>query len=1196
MTTKKSIMLTLMACCISSVFFVHAWAGPNSSAGCALDMDYTTRSYDTGVTTTAIESSKTVRAADIIWVAVVAQNVADLDTYQVEVGYDPARLQYLSGVEDNAMGGITNFLKQNSGQTVGFQANETTSGNINIANSLTGTNTGQAPEGSGIIALLQFKALNVLQNNSLTVTAANFINSSGVDDAITHLAGATITFISAPPVDAPPTVSNPIADVQVNKNAPNTTIPLANVFNDADHNNASIIKSIHSNSQPALVAATVSGDTLTLDFQNNQSGAATIKIKGTSNGKEVIDTFIVTVTAVDAPPTVSNPIADVQVNEDAPDTTIPLGNLFNDADNNNAAISKSIHSNSQPSLVTATVSGDTLTLNFQDNQSGSATIEIKGTSNGKEVIDTFLVTVTAVDDPPTVAIPIADVQVNENAPNTTISLANVFNDADNNNAAISKSIHSNSHPSLVTATVSEDTLTLNFQDNQSGSATIEITGASNGKEVIDTVIVTVTAVDDPPTVAIPISVVVVDEDASDVTISILNLFNDIDNDNASIIKSIHSNSQPSLVTATVSGDTLTLNFQDNQSGSATIKIKGTSNGKEVIDTFLVTVNPINDPPVAINDSYNTPQGIALSVAAPGVLGNDTDPDNALDTLAAISFNPRTSEGNYIIIKNDGSFVYTPKDAFSGTDTFTYMAHDGTDISNSATVTIIVNSANTLVIKNVSQKNSKNGESKYSGVAVADTILAYLDPGTYLTLSSADERQEALMTAHNSPGDDVISIIELKNMLNHYLHSHSPGQIYNYISSDMESYADDQNRVNQYIMHWLDYEVQGASNAKNHGPAAVLTSSEPNKNGGGADSDYNHWMTIVGYSSDIDPHTTLWQIPNAILNGFVVSDPAVNGLGHYKYIQASEWNMKYFKPVKSNLDSAGIYGAVVEPPEMNKNLKVSAKTPETNPDLAKELDQSKTAYQYRDFWAEASDGADDEIRKNLMKNHDFIKMCAFDHYKQAFNPDNIGRVIKVESSAGDYALILFEKNNEENLVTTGAVMVSLSTGTFKMGFPNPNPDFFDEAKRWQAIYTVYAQTGTLPLNAWPHLDKNNVLDYGHKVVAPMENGSLNQFHIYQVEKDGSVALLDKSPEIELTSSSSYDHKEGWHEIVVKITDDEQVTDVQWPDSLKLIDKNGTAYKFKYRVYKEANIPKVITATDKNYKGSDKYGGISYFFIR
>jgi VCBS repeat-containing protein len=99
---------------------------------------------------------------------------------------------------------------------------------------------------------------------------------------------------------------------------------------------------------------------------------------------------------------------------------------------------------------------------------------------------------------------------------------------------------------------------------------------------------------------------------------------------------------------------------------------------------------INNPPVAANDaSYSVNEDNTLTVAAPGVLGNDSDPDG--DTLTAVLVSG-PSHGTLTLNPN-GSFTYTPAENFFGTDSFTYQAYDGVDYSNVATVTITVSSVN-----------------------------------------------------------------------------------------------------------------------------------------------------------------------------------------------------------------------------------------------------------------------------------------------------------------------------------------------------------------------------------------------------------------------------------------------------------------------------------------------------------------------
>jgi VCBS repeat-containing protein len=103
-----------------------------------------------------------------------------------------------------------------------------------------------------------------------------------------------------------------------------------------------------------------------------------------------------------------------------------------------------------------------------------------------------------------------------------------------------------------------------------------------------------------------------------------------------------------------------------------------------VATVTITVNPLNDAPVAIDDSAATVQDIAVVI---GVLLNDTDADGDALTVSA------KTDGTFgtVVINGDNTTVtYTPIAGYTGTDTFTYTASDGTADSNSATVTVTVN--------------------------------------------------------------------------------------------------------------------------------------------------------------------------------------------------------------------------------------------------------------------------------------------------------------------------------------------------------------------------------------------------------------------------------------------------------------------------------------------------------------------------
>src|SRR6185436_7137597 len=78
-------------------------------------------------------------------------------------------------------------------------------------------------------------------------------------------------------------------------------------------------------------------------------------------------------------------------------------------------------------------------------------------------------------------------------------------------------------------------------------------------------------------------------------------------------------------------------------------------------------------------------GLVLDRPAPGVLGNDTDPEG--QPLTAV-FVAGPAHGS-LTLNSDGSFVYAPAVGYFGPDSFTYRASDGQLQSNLATVAITV---------------------------------------------------------------------------------------------------------------------------------------------------------------------------------------------------------------------------------------------------------------------------------------------------------------------------------------------------------------------------------------------------------------------------------------------------------------------------------------------------------------------------
>ncbi|WP_045226459.1 cadherin-like domain-containing protein [Methyloterricola oryzae] len=195
--------------------------------------------------------------------------------------------------------------------------------------------------------------------------------------------------------------------------------------------------------------------------------------------------------------------------------------------------------------------------------------------------------------------------------------------------------------------------------------------------------------------------------------------------------------------------------------------QGTINGFLYIDNVKVAWT-INNPPTAADDGpYTTSQNTPLTVTAPGLLGNDRDPESGALTAVAVT---QPVHGS-LTLNSNGSFTYTPSNNYNGPDSFTYQANDGLNNSSPATVNLIVTAVNQppafsptsynfnvnqsagtgTTVGTVSATDPENGAITYAitgdssggAFAVASPTLivantALLKPGTYtVTVSATD---------------------------------------------------------------------------------------------------------------------------------------------------------------------------------------------------------------------------------------------------------------------------------------------------------------------------------------------------------------------------------------------------------------------------------------------------------------------------
>ena len=155
----------------------------------------------------------------------------------------------------------------------------------------------------------------------------------------------------------------------------------------------------------------------------------------------------------------------------------------------------------------------------------------------------------------------------------------------------------------------------------------------------------------------------------------------------------------------------------------------------LLDEVTIVPSPGNTAPVAVNDSYTTSIDQALVISSPGVLANDTDAEsNSLSSIKEVNSLPVNGT---VVLNSDGGFTYTPDSGYSGSDSFTYTAWDGSLASNVATVSISVSGSSTQVLSNGGFELGSPNQDGFiysipSWSTTGNVVFAYEESSPYLS--------------------------------------------------------------------------------------------------------------------------------------------------------------------------------------------------------------------------------------------------------------------------------------------------------------------------------------------------------------------------------------------------------------------------------------------------------------------------------
>jgi len=407
------------------------------------------------------------------------------------------------------------------------------------------------------------------------------------------------------------------------------------------------------------------------NYHGPASFTYTVCDDGTTNGsadsKCTSATVNVTVDSVNDDPVA---VADSAATDE--DTPVNIDVRSNDSDVDGDALV--VIAVTQGAHGSVTNNGDNVTYspasNFNGNDSFTYTIS---DSHGGTATANVSVTINAINDAP-VANP-DSATTDEDTPATINVLAN-DSDVDGDSLTVS-AVTQGAHGSV---TNNGNNVSYSPAANFNGSDSFTYTvNDGHGGTATANVSVTINAINDSP--AASDDSATTDEDMP-ATINVLGNDSDVDGDSLTVT----TVTQGAHGSVTNNGSNVTYspaaNFNGSDSFSYTIS---DSHGGTATANVNVTINAINDAPIANPDSATTNEDTSVTI---DVVANDTDVD--ADSLSLVSVGS-AAHGSVSIVS--GKAVYSPAANYNGSDSFGYVVSDGHGGQASGSVSITINPIN-----------------------------------------------------------------------------------------------------------------------------------------------------------------------------------------------------------------------------------------------------------------------------------------------------------------------------------------------------------------------------------------------------------------------------------------------------------------------------------------------------------------------
>ena len=436
--------------------------------------------------------------------------------------------------------------------------------------------------------------------------------------------------------------------------------------------------------------AAVDGGSITYTPNANWNGTDSFVYTVTdSNGAK--DTGTITITV--------NPVNDAPEAQDDNDTiaedtsyTADWTGLTSDVDIATNGDSLNAEIAAQGSHGTASVDGNNITYTPDENWNGTDSFTYTVTDTG-ELSDTatITVTVTQVNDNPTAA----DDEANT-PEDTAVTVDVLANDSDvdtleglNENELHMKadfSISSVADPAHGSVEISGNKLVYTPDTDFVGDDSFDYTMQDgNGGSASATLTVHVGAVNDAP-VAVD-DAITTNEDTTG-SVNVLTNDTDIDEDTLSFDGFIGDTT--SFGTFAQSGGLITFTPKADYNGSFTVGYRVSDGNTTDTGEITVTVNPVNDAPVALADSKTTPEDTSLDITM-GELISDVDEEDDSNLTVSVEDGDGPAYGTVSV--SGLTITYTPDANWNGSDSFTYTVKDQSGVSDTNTIRITVTAVN-----------------------------------------------------------------------------------------------------------------------------------------------------------------------------------------------------------------------------------------------------------------------------------------------------------------------------------------------------------------------------------------------------------------------------------------------------------------------------------------------------------------------